>query len=286
LDQDAVKLDLKDIGFDPDMLARFQSVLTSPNGILLLTGPTGSGKTTTLYSALNFLKTPTKNIQTVEDPVEYQLHGINQMQIRPGIGLDFANALRSILRQDPDIILIGEIRDLETAQIAIRSSLTGHLVLSTLHTNDAPSAFSRLRDIGLEPYLIAATVRLVIAQRLVRINCRRCREQIPPPEVHLDLLRAVSGDVDDWTFYAGAGCRQCGETGYRGRKGIFEFLELSRPLMQLVAEGASDVALRKRARELGMETLGHSGFRKVAQGETTVEEVLSVWQTGDSEPGE
>ena len=283
LDQDNVKLDLGAIGFEPALLSRFQRILKSPNGIVLLTGPTGSGKTTTLYSALNYLRCPEKNIQTVEDPVEYQLPGINQMQIKPAIGLDFANALRAIVRQDPDILLIGEIRDLDTAQIAMRASLTGHLVLSTLHTNDAPSAFSRLQDIGIPPYLVAATLRLVIAQRLVRRICPHCRRTVSAAPAHLETLRSVRGDVDDWTFQAGAGCRQCGDTGYRGRMGIFEFLEVTPSISRLVAEGAPESALRERAESLGMQNLGQYGLDKVRQGETTVDEVLAVWQTTGAE---
>jgi type IV pilus assembly protein PilB len=278
LDQDSMKLDLREIGFEPALLSRFQRILESPNGIVLLTGPTGSGKTTTLYSALNYLRCPEKNIQTVEDPVEYQLPGINQMQTKPTIGLDFANALRAIVRQDPDIILIGEIRDLDTAQIAMRASLTGHLVLSTLHTNDAPAAFSRLRDIGIPPYLIAATLRLVIAQRLVRRICRHCRRETPAPAAHLETLRAVCGNVDGWTFHAGAGCRHCGNTGYRGRMSLFEFLEVTPSIASLVAEGASETVLRERAEALGMQNLGQYGLDQVRQGLTTTEEVLSVWQ--------
>jgi type II secretory ATPase GspE/PulE/Tfp pilus assembly ATPase PilB-like protein len=278
LDRGSLLVDMKDVGFDPPMLKEFQRVLQEPNGIILLTGPTGSGKTTTLYSALNFLRSPELNLQTVEDPIEYLIDGVNQTQIRPKIGLDFAQCLRSILRQDPDIIMIGEIRDLETAQIAIRSSLTGHLVLSTLHTNDAPSSFSRLRDIGLEPYLVAATVKLVIAQRLVRKICTRCKAPVRPSPEQIELASVVYPDAKEWTYYAGKGCPDCQHTGFRGRVGVFEFLEANDALREAVAERLGDTALRRKALELGMESLAHNGFHKVKEGITTIEEVLHVTQ--------
>ena len=214
-DREALVVDMRSIGFEDDMIQRFQTALKAPHGIILLTGPTGSGKTTTLYAALNYLKDPELNIQTVEDPVEYLLAGINQMPVKPKIGLDFANALRSILRQDPDIIMIGEIRDLETAQIAMRAALTGHLVLSTLHTNDSPSAFSRLKDIGIEPYLIAATMQLVLSQRLVRVICDACvsgRRRLRPTCCGSPARRARRRP--SWTFKAGAGCAKCGQSRY------------------------------------------------------------------------
>jgi len=280
LDRDALLVDMTDVGFEPDMLADFHRILEMPNGIIMLTGPTGSGKTTTLYSALSFLKNPELNLQTVEDPIEYLVDGINQTQIRPTIGLDFADCLRSILRQDPDIIMIGEIRDLETAQIAIRSSLTGHLVLSTLHTNDAPSSFSRLVDIGVEPYLMTATVKLFIAQRLVRKICPKCKEEIKPLKSQLDLVTFHCPDAGQWTFWHGAGCPDCNHTGYRGRTGIFEFLEVTDELREKVNSRLSHTELRETAIEGGMEPLAHNGFMKVKNGITTIEEVLRVAQLG------
>ncbi len=276
LDRKALIVDMKDIGLDEVMLKRFQKILQSPHGIILVTGPTGSGKTTTLYAALNYLKDPAWNIQTVEDPIEYQIAGINQMQIRPKIGLDFAGCLRAILRQDPDMIMIGEIRDLETAQIAMRSSLTGHLVLSTLHTNDAPSALWRLRDIGIEPYLIAATMKLVISQRLVRLICPHCKKAVPPHEEMLAYATGILPEAADWTYYRGAGCQKCLNTGYRGRTTIFEYLEVTDPIKEMVLTGAGSVELRRKAMELGMAPLAVNGLRKVQSGVTTVEEVMSV----------
>ncbi len=278
LDRASLLVDMKDVGFDPPMLKEFQRILELPNGIILLTGPTGSGKTTTLYSALSFLKNPEVNIQTVEDPIEYLIDGINQTHIRPKIGLDFANCLRSILRQDPDIIMIGEIRDLETAQIATRSSLTGHLVLSTLHTNDAPSSFSRLKDIGVPAYLIAATVKLVIAQRLVRVICERCREEYLPAAEDIKLASMLCPGAEKWKFYRGAGCPDCQQTGFLGRTGVFEFLEVTDTLREMLVEHCSDTVMRKAALENGMESLAHNGMMKVKNGITTLDEVLRVTQ--------
>ena len=276
LDREALLTDMRDIGFDDALLKRFQRILHLPHGIILLTGPTGSGKTTTLYSALLYLRHPSLNIQTVEDPIEYLLPGINQMQIKPRINLDFANALRAILRQDPDIIMIGEIRDLETAQIATRAALTGHLVLSTLHTNDAPSAVWRLRDIGIEAYLLAATLKLVLSQRLVRVLCPACTTETMPSQETLELATAAVPGAVSWKFMRGAGCARCSRTGFYGRTGIFEFLEISDPLRDLILSGAGAVDFRRRAIELGMEPLLVNGLRKVQQGITTVEEVVSV----------
>jgi type IV pilus assembly protein PilB len=276
LDREALVVDMRSIGIEDDMIRRFQSALKAPHGIILLTGPTGSGKTTTLYAALSYLKNPELNIQTVEDPVEYLVDGINQMAIRPKIGLDFAGALRSILRQDPDIIMIGEIRDLETAQIAMRAALTGHLVLSTLHTNDSPSAFSRLKDIGIEPYLTAATILLVLSQRLVRVNCDACIADAPPPADMLRIARSVCADAPSWAFKAGAGCLKCGHSGYRGRSAIIEYLEVSDPIREMIQDGTREVALRQRAIELGMETLLANGLKKVKLGISTLDEVLGV----------
>ena len=278
LDRDALLVDMADVGFDPPMLKDFKEILQNPNGIILLTGPTGSGKTTTLYSALSFLKSPERNIQTVEDPIEYLIDGVNQTHIRPQIGLDFANCLRAILRQDPDIIMIGEIRDLETAQIATRSSLTGHLVLSTLHTNDAPSSFSRLRDVGVASYLVSATVRLVIAQRLVRVICPRCKEVTHPDPAQIELVSMICPDAASWTYYHGTGCPDCQQTGFLGRTGIFEFLKVTGEVRKLIAEEKNDDELRKAAIAGGMQTLALNGLMKVKQGVTTLEEILHVTQ--------
>ncbi len=276
LDRNALIVDLNAIGFSPGTVEKFEQVLRMPHGIVLLTGPTGSGKTTTLYSALNMLKSRERNIQTVEDPVEYLIAGINQMQIKSAVGLDFASALRSILRQDPDVILIGEIRDLETARIAMRAAMTGHLVLSSLHTNDAPSAFSRLRDIGVEPYLIAATVRAVISQRLVRMVCTECKV---PKVDRTDDVRVLSRyfpDAGTWVLQHGTGCEKCGRAGYRGRTAIVEFLRASEAIAGLVQNQVSDRQVRDKAIEEGMDTLLLSGFHRVKAGVTTLEEVLSV----------
>jgi type IV pilus assembly protein PilB len=276
LDRQALLVDMRDVGFDEDMLKEFKRVLQIPNGIILLTGPTGSGKTTTLYAALNFLKDPAWNIQTVEDPVEYLIPGINQMQCKAAIGLDFANALRSILRQDPDIIMIGEIRDFETAQISMRSALTGHLVLSSLHTNDAPSALWRLRDIGIEPYLIAATIKLVLAQRLVRVICPACKQERKPSVEAMKYALSQNPEAAGWTYYYGAGCPKCGKTGYRGRTGIFEFLEVNNAIRDMVLQESGAVMFRRKAIQNGMESLALNGLRKVRQGITTIEEVMGV----------
>ncbi len=278
LDRGSLVVDLEKIGFDPpEMLVQFKRILQSPNGIILLTGPTGSGKTTTLYSALSFLNSPEVNIQTVEDPVEYVLDGINQTHVHAKVGMTFANALRAILRQDPDICLIGEIRDEETARIAMQASLTGHLVLSTLHTNDAPSAFSRLRDIGIEPYLVAATLRLVIAQRLIRLICPRCRVECELTAEQREILGAVHPEALNWKFYRGGGCEACGRTGYKGRQAVFEFLEVTNPIRELIIRKAGDVEMRETAVRLGMETLVRNSLRKLERGVSTVDEVMSIW---------
>jgi len=276
LDKKSLLLDLKDIGFVGHDLKRFKEILAMPNGIVLLTGPTGSGKTTTLYSALNALKCPSKNIQTVEDPVEYLISGVNQMPVRPKIGLTFAECLRHILRQDPDAVMIGEIRDAETAEIAMRASLTGHLVLSTLHTNDATSSFSRLRDIGIPSYLTAATIRLVIAQRLVKTICPNCKTTYQPDAGELEWVKPVFPEAENWTFYHGAGCNRCRNSGMKGRRAIFEFLEMTSELRELVHSDADDLSFRRKAIEGGMETLAQNGFHRVRSGETTVEEAIQV----------
>ncbi|MBT8042106.1 MAG: Flp pilus assembly complex ATPase component TadA [Kiritimatiellales bacterium] len=276
LDKQSLVVDLEDIGFEGDTLKRFKEILNMPNGIVLLTGPTGSGKTTTLYSALGILRSPTKNVQTVEDPVEYLVEGINQMPTRPRIGLNFAECLRHILRQDPDAVMIGEIRDAETAEIAMRASLTGHIVLSTLHTNDSTSSFSRLRDIGIPSYMTAATMRLIIAQRLVKTICPNCKEPYQPDAGELEWVKPICADAESWTYYHGAGCNQCRDSGMKGRRAIFEFLEVTPPLRELVHTDADDLTLRKKAIEGGMETLAQNGLSRVRNGETTVSEAIQV----------
>jgi type IV pilus assembly protein PilB len=259
---------------EPEMLAKFRELIKKPNGIILITGPTGAGKTTTLYSALNELNDISEKIITTEDPVEYDIDGIIQIPINPDIGVTFANCLRAILRHDPDKILVGEIRDLETAQIAVQAALTGHIVFSTLHTNDAPSTITRMRDMGLEPYLITATVEGVMAQRLVRKICVDCRtEYEPSPEVLMELnLRPA--DVVGKKFYYGRGCDRCNNTGHRGRTGIYEFMPMNDELRDLIIANASTEELRNAARKYGMTTLREAGLRAIYAGITTVEEVV------------
>jgi type IV pilus assembly protein PilB len=276
LDKQSLLLGLEDIGFEGQRLKRFKEILGMPNGIVLLTGPTGSGKTTTLYSALQILKSPTRNVQTVEDPVEYLIEGINQMPTRPKIGLTFAECLRHILRQDPDAVMIGEIRDAETAEIAMRASLTGHIVLSTLHTNDSTSSFSRLRDIGIPSYLTAATMRLIIAQRLVKTICPNCKTEYQPDAAEMEWVKSICPDASDWTFYHGTGCNHCKNRGMKGRRAIFEFLEVTPGLRELVHEEADDVLLRRKAIEDGMQTLPQNAFQRVREGHTTIGEAIHV----------
>jgi len=276
LDASAVNHDLNQLGFEPERLEEIKTVLSQPHGIIVVTGPTGSGKSTTLYSALNYLKDPTKNITTVEDPVEYRLAGINQIQIKPKIDLNFAVCLRAILRQDPDIVLIGEIRDKETVEIAIKASLTGHLVLSTFHTNDAPSAISRFIYMGIEPYLLASTLNLVLAQRLVRKICDHCKEPITLSEEILKRLKITPEQAKDAVFYHGAGCNNCGGTGYSGRLPIFELLIMDNDIREKLIAGANESQIRAMAREKGYGGLLESGANKVLQGLTTAEEILRV----------
>ena len=276
LDSAAVNHNLDQLGFDPDLLEEFKIMLSQPHGIIVVTGPTGSGKSTTLYSALNYLKDPRKNITTVEDPVEYRLGGINQIQVKPEIGLDFAESLRAILRQDPDIIFIGEIRDKETIDIAIKASLTGHLVLSTFHTNDAPSAISRMVYMGVEPYLLASTVNLIVAQRLVRRICDRCKE---PVEINEQVLRRLNVDSErakGAVFYHGKGCSTCNGTGYLGRLPIFEFLVTDNEIRDKISAGTSEAKIREMSRERGYKGLLGSGVDRMLEGMTTAEEVLGA----------
>jgi type IV pilus assembly protein PilB len=276
LDSAAVNHNLDQLGFDPDLLDEFKTMLSQPHGIIVVTGPTGSGKSTTLYSALNYLKDPRKNITTVEDPVEYRLGGINQIQVKPDIGLDFAESLRAILRQDPDIIFIGEIRDKETIDIAIKASLTGHLVLSTFHTNDAPSAISRMVYMGVEPYLLASTVNLIVAQRLVRRICDRCKEPVTINEQVLSRLNIDSDRAKDAVFYHGRGCSNCNGTGYIGRLPIFEFLVTDSEIRDKISEGTSEAKIREMSRQRGYKGLLGSGVDRMLEGVTTAEEVLGA----------
>ncbi len=280
LDSGAVSHNLDQLGLEANLLEEFKTMLSQPHGIVVVTGPTGSGKSTTLYSALNYLKDPTKNITTVEDPVEYRLAGINQIQVKPEIDLDFAKCLRAILRQDPDIILIGEIRDKETVEIAIKASLTGHLVLSTFHTNDAPSAISRLLYMGIERYLLASSLNLVIAQRLVRKICSNCKEKVTLADEVLSRLKISAEQAAGAVFHRGKGCNSCQGTGYSGRLPIFEFLPVDKDIGEKIIAAESESQIRASARAKGYGGLLESGVSKVLQGLTTAEEVLSVAFTG------
>ncbi len=274
LDQSAVRLELDQLGFPPAVKAGVEDIIRRPNGILLVTGPTGSGKTTTLYSCLKQLNQPGAKLLTVEDPVEYEIDGIMQVPVNLAAGLTFPRALRTFLRQDPDIVMVGEVRDAETAQIAIQASLTGHLVLTTLHTNDAPSAITRLLDMGIAPFLLASTVEAVLAQRLVRRICPDCRRVDQPSPDLVRQLHAPAEVLADMKFFRGAGCQSCQQTGFRGRIGIFEFLRMSDPLRERIVHGASLMDLRHLAASEGMVSLRESGWARVAKGETTVEEII------------
>jgi type IV pilus assembly protein PilB len=276
LDATAVNHNLDQLGLEPECLKELKSKLNLPHGIIIVTGPTGSGKSTTLYSAISYLKDPTKNITTVEDPVEYRLAGINQIQVKPEIELDFARCLRAILRQDPDIILIGEIRDKETVEIAIKASLTGHLVLSTFHTNDAPSAISRLLYMGIERYLLASSLNLVVAQRLVRKICEHCKEPIKLSEEVIKHLGISDERAESSVFYHGRGCPACGTTGYLGRLPIFEFLDVDNEISEKIIASATESQIREAARKKGYGGLLDSGISKVLQGLTTAEEVIRI----------
>lgn len=276
LRKEGIVIDLDLLGFPANTLSDFNHLITKPNGIILVTGPTGSGKTTTLYGALDKINSPDKKIITVEDPVEYQLKGVNQIQVKPQIGLNFANTLRHIVRQDPDIIMIGEIRDLETAEIAIQSALTGHLVFSTLHTNDAPSAITRLIDMGVENFLLSSTIRGILAQRLVRVICPSCREADASVAEKEEL--SILGIGTDVTLHRGRGCEKCAFTGYYGRTGIFELLVVDDEIRKLVLRNSDANQLRETARQRGMRTLLENGSEKIRSGVTTLSEVLRVTQ--------
>ncbi|HEY4742885.1 MAG TPA: type IV-A pilus assembly ATPase PilB [Candidatus Acidoferrales bacterium] len=274
LDKENLRLDMTKLGFEAESLAKFERNILRPYGMVLVTGPTGSGKTNTLYSSVARLNTPETNIMTAEDPVEFQLAGINQVQMKEQIGLNFASALRSFLRQDPNIILVGEIRDFETAEIAVKAALTGHLVLSTLHTNDAPSTISRLMNMGIEPFLVATSVNLICAQRLVRRICANCKEPSPIPAQALIDAGVAPDDVPNTTVYVGRGCSVCNNSGYKGRVGLYEVMEINDDLRELILVGASSLELKKKALEIGMITLRKSGLIKMALGQTTMDEVL------------
>ncbi len=274
LDKENLRLDMTQLGFEPKSLDKFKRNIAKPYGMVLVTGPTGSGKTSTLYSALQSLNTPETNIMTAEDPVEFNLPGINQVQMKESIGLNFAAALRSFLRQDPNIILVGEIRDFETAEIAVKAALTGHMVLSTLHTNDAPSTISRLMNMGIEPFLVATSVNLIQAQRLIRRVCKDCKtEAHTPTEAMIDVGFAAS-EIKEIRTFKGAGCATCNGTGYKGRVGLYEVMEVTEDLRELILVGASGLELRRKAIEEGMLTLRQSGLEKIRQGVTTIEEVV------------
>jgi type IV pilus assembly protein PilB len=285
LDRTNIMVGIRDLGFSEDNYARFQTIIKRPNGIFLVTGPTGSGKTTTLYAALNELNRPDRKIITAEDPVEYYLPGINQVEVRHNIGLNFARIIRAMLRQAPNIILVGEIRDKETAEIAVQASLTGHLVFSTLHTNDAPSAVTRLVDIGVPPFLIASSVIAIMGQRLVRVNCPKCREPFTPADDQLRAAGITPDQLSRATFTKGKGCSHCRNAGYRGRQAIFEMMRMTSQLRELTFAQAPTQELRRKARAGGMKTLLEDGILKALKGSTTLDEVLATCHTELMEAG-
>ena len=274
LDKDNLMLDMTKLGFESESLRRFEQAILKPFGMVLVTGPTGSGKTNTLYSALSKINTPETNIMTAEDPVEFNLVGVNQVQMKEQIGLNFASALRSFLRQDPNIILVGEIRDFETAEVAIKAALTGHLVLSTLHTNDAPSSINRMMNMGIEPFLVASSVNLIAAQRLVRKICTTCKEPLDVPEQSLLDLGFSKQDTKTLKLFRGKGCERCGGTGFKGRIALYEVMDVDDDMKELILSGGSANELRQRSLEQGMLSLRASGLQKIREGVTTVEEVL------------
>ena len=276
LDRGNIQVSIKDLGFGQEDYARFQNIIKRPNGIFLVTGPTGSGKTTTLYAALNELNRPDRKIITAEDPVEYYLPGINQVEVKHGIGLDFARIIRAMLRQAPNIILVGEIRDHETAEIAIQASLTGHLVFSTLHTNDAPSAITRLVDIGVQPFLVASSLIAIMAQRLVRVTCVKCKEPDQPTNPEIKAAGLTPEQIKTATFMRGRGCSHCNHTGYRGRLGIFEMLRMNGTMREMTFKREPTQAIRRQSRLMGMRTLLEDGIQKALKGITTLEEVLAT----------
>jgi type IV pilus assembly protein PilB len=274
LDRGNIQLNIRDLGFGENDYQRFQQIIKRPNGIFLVTGPTGSGKTTTLYAALNELNRPDRKIITAEDPVEYYLPGVNQVEVKHLIGLDFARIIRAMLRQAPNIILVGEIRDVETAEIAVQASLTGHLVFSTLHTNDAPSAITRLADIGVPPFLIASSVIAIMAQRLVRVVCPKCKEPDQPSEAELKAANITPDRAATATFMRGRGCSHCHHSGYRGRIAIFEMMRMNNTIREMTFTRQPTQTIRRQARLLGMSTLLEDGIAKALKGQSTLEEVL------------
>ena len=279
LDKSSFLVGLEDLGFMADQRKDFERLINLPNGMILVTGPTGSGKTTTLYATLSHVNQKERKVITIEDPVEYQLDGINQVQVHPQIGLTFAGGLRSMLRQAPDIIMVGEIRDLETAQIAVQSALTGHLIFSTLHTNDAAGAITRMVDMGIKPYLTSSTVQGVLAQRLVRTICPSCRTGYKPSDEEVELLSLkASGPGEKVEIYKGKGCPACSDTGFKGRIGIFELLTMTDAMREMVLNNASSTQIAQKAREMGMRSLKDDGLEKVRRGYTTIQEVLRVTQ--------
>jgi type IV pilus assembly protein PilB len=274
LDKDSLMLDMTKLGFETDPLRRFEQAIFRPYGMVLVTGPTGSGKTNTLYSALSRINTPEVNIMTAEDPVEFNLQGINQVQMKEQIGLNFAAALRSFLRQDPNIVLVGEIRDFETAEVAIKAAMTGHLVLSTLHTNDAPSSINRMMNMGIEPFLVASSVHLVVAQRLVRTICLQCKEPVDVQPQALVNVGFSKAELKSMRLFHGRGCERCSGTGYKGRIGLFEVMEIDDEVRELILSGGSAYELRQKALQAGMVSLRISGLQKIRDGITTIEEVM------------
>ena len=282
LDKTSLLLGLGDLGFFSDDQETMSKIINMPDGVFLVTGPTGSGKTTTLYGCLNEINKPDRKIITVEDPVEYQLSGINQVQVNADINLSFSAALRSILRQAPNIIMLGEIRDLQTANIAVQAALTGHLVFSTLHTNDAPSAVTRIVDMGVKPFLVASAVRAIMAQRLIRKVCSKCRVPYSPTDYEMEVLKMNPDEVKKATMVRGNGCNECSRTGYRGRMGIYEIFSIDDEIRRLIYEKVPSNVIRTRARELGMRTLREDGIRKIMAGITTPEEVISITSGDDN----
>ena len=274
LDRSNINLNLEMLNLPAETYEYIIDTIEKPNGIFICTGPTGAGKTTTLYACLRRINTEDAKLLTAEDPVEYEMDGIMQVPINEAIGLSFGRVLRAFLRQDPDRILVGEMRDLETAQIAIQASLTGHLVLSTLHTNDAPGAVTRLIDMGCEPFLVAATLEGVLGQRLLRRICPACRVAYKPSAAVLNQLGLTAADTGGREFFTGQGCDACNDTGYKGRQGLFELLDMSNPIRDLIAQRAATVVLKQKAQELGMRTLREDGLRNIFEGVTTIEEVL------------
>ncbi|MGA1795318.1 MAG: GspE/PulE family protein, partial [bacterium] len=276
LDKSNLQMDISKLGMKGEDMKVLMGAMYKSKGMILVTGPTGSGKSTTLYSMLQKLNDGTRNINTAEDPVEYNIHGINQFQMNPAIGLDFARALRSFLRQDPDVIMVGEMRDLETAQIAVKAALTGHLVLSTLHTNSAVETITRLVEMGIEPFLVATSVDLIIAQRLMRKICPACRQETKPPDMYLDYLKWMGQKLSRDTFYAGKGCPKCYDTGYRGRFAIYEVLPMWNEIREMIIQRESPLTIQVKAEELGLKVLRENALAKVKQGITTMEEWMRV----------